>query len=101
MGGSAPQAMLPQNTALEKEIRIAEFRANEFMGSLLVPRDRLVELAVARAPDCDVGIDREGCLSDELHAATPRLVEQGTFGFLDMENLQQNNRGQTTVFRRE
>jgi len=42
---------LPQNTALEKEIRIAEFRANEFMGSLLVPRDRLVELAVARAPD--------------------------------------------------
>ncbi len=79
---------LPQNTALEKEIRIAEFRANEFMGSLLVPRDRLVELAVARAADFDVGIDRDGGLSDELHAATPRLVEQGTFGFLGMENLQ-------------
>lgn len=78
---------LPQNTALEKEIRIAEFRANEFMGSLLVPRDRLVELAVARAPDFDVGIERDGGLSDELHAATPRLVEQGTFGFVGMENL--------------
>lgn len=79
---------LPQNTALEKEVRIAEFRANEFMGSLLVPRDRLVELAVARAPDFDVGIERDGGLSDELHAATPRLVEQGTFGFVGMENLQ-------------
>jgi hypothetical protein len=78
----------PQNTALEKEIRIAEFRANEFMGSLLVPRDRLVELAVARAPDFDVGIERAGGLSDELHAATPRLVEQGTFGFVGMESLQ-------------
>lgn len=79
---------LPQNTTLEKEIRIAEFRANEFMGSLLVPRDRLVELAVARAPDFDVGIERDDGLSAELLAATPRLVEQGTFGFLDMENLQ-------------
>lgn len=78
---------LPQNTALEKEIRIAEFRANEFMGSLLVPRDRLVELAVARAPDFDVGIERAGGLSDELYAATPRLVEQGPFGFVGMENL--------------
>ena len=77
-----------RHAELEKEIRIAEFRANEFMGSLLVPRDRLVELAVARAPDFDVGIERDGGLSDELHAATPRLVEQGTFGFLDMENLQ-------------
>lgn len=79
---------LPQNTALEKEIRIAEFRANEFMGSLLVPRDRLVELAVARAPDFDVGIERDGGLSDELHAATPRPIEQGAFGFVGMENLQ-------------
>ena len=79
---------LPQNTALEKEIRIAEFRANEFMGSLLVPRDRLVELAVARASDFDVGIERDGGLSEELQAATPRLVEQGTFGFVGMENLQ-------------
>lgn len=79
---------LPQNTALEKEIRIAEFRANEFMGSLLVPRERLVELAVARAADFDVGIERDGGLSDELHAATPRLVERGTFGFVGMDNLQ-------------
>jgi len=79
---------LAQNTALEKEIRIAEFRANEFMGSLLVPRDRLHELAVARAPDFDVGIERNSGLLDELHAATPRLVEQGTFGFVGMENLQ-------------
>jgi hypothetical protein len=81
---------LPQHTALDKETRIAEFRANEFMGSLLVPRDRLVELAVARAPDFDVGVERDGGLSDELHAATPRLVERGTFGFVGMENLQRD-----------
>lgn len=73
---------------VEKEIRIAEFRANEFMGSLLVPRERLVELAVARASDFGVGVNRAGGLSDELQAATPQLVEQGTFGFVRMENLQ-------------
>ena len=32
--------------------------------------------------------ERDGGLSDELHAAAPRLVEQGTFGFVGMENLQ-------------
>jgi len=83
LGAMAP----PPHTALEKETRIAEFRANEFMGSLLVPRDRLLVLAAARAPDFDVGIERGG-LSGELHAATPRLVEQGNFGFIGLENLQ-------------
>ena len=78
---------LPQNTALEKEIRIAEFRANEFMGSLLVPRDRLVELAVARAPDFDVGIERYGGLSDELHAATVLPQKYKTLRFEPRNSL--------------
>ena len=38
----------------EKEKRIAEFRANEFMGSLLVPRRRLVEAVIEMAPKYDV-----------------------------------------------
>ena len=57
---------LPQNTALEKEIRIAEFRANEFMGSLLVPRDRLTTLALALAPEFGVEvIGQFGLLEDK------------------------------------
>ena len=77
-----------RQATFEKEIRIAEFRANEFMGSLLVPRDRLVELAVARAAEFGIGIQHEDGLSDELHAATPRLIEQGDFGCIGMEHLQ-------------
>lgn len=82
---AAPQA---QRSALEKEIRIAEFRANEFMGALLVPRERLVELAVAHAAAFDVGIESDGGLFDELHGAAPRLIEQGRLGFAGMANLQ-------------
>lgn len=82
-----PPAEQRQNAELEKQIRIAEFRANEFMGALLVPRDLLTALAVTCAPDFDVGIVRAGGLSDELQAATPQLVEHGAFGFVGMENL--------------
>ena len=50
---------------LEKEIRIAEFRANEFMGSLLVPRDRLVELALPRAQEFGVEVTCHGGLFED------------------------------------
>lgn len=76
------------NRELDKQTRIAEFRANEFMGALLVPRARLTELATALAPDFDVGLVRPAALSEELQADTLQLVEQDAFGFIGMENLQ-------------
>lgn len=80
---------LPQNSPLEKEIRFAELRANEFMGSLLVPCDRLVELVVDRAPEFDVGIERDAGLFNDLQAPIPRLVQEcvGTQG---MDELQRD-----------
>jgi len=45
--------------------------ASDAMGARVVARGGVVGLAVARAPDFDVGIERAGGLSDELHAATP------------------------------
>lgn len=50
---------------LEKALRIAEFRANEFMGSLLVPRERLMELALAHAPEFGVELNGQGGLLED------------------------------------
>ena len=55
---------------LEKEIRIAEYRANEFMGSLLVPRNRLVELALALAPKFGVEVNGQGGLLEDKPKTT-------------------------------
>jgi len=83
----SPLAEQRQNAEFEKQIRIAEFRANEFMGALLVPRDRLTALAVTWAADFDVGVVRAAGLSDELQATAPQLAEHGAFGFVGIENL--------------
>ncbi|WP_143904263.1 hypothetical protein [Tepidimonas thermarum] len=72
--------------ASDKQRRIAEFRANEFMGSLLVPRQRLVALALERAPHFDVGIEAAGERSD----AGPRLVQRGALGWAGMQRLQRD-----------
>lgn len=84
----APLLKQLRNAEFEKQTRIAEFRANEFMGALLVPRNRLAELGVTHAADFDVRVVRAGSLSDELQAATPQLVAQGTLGLVGIESLQ-------------
>lgn len=72
----------------EKERRIAEFRANEFMGSLLVPRRRLLDAVLEMAPKYDVTlIERPDLLGEESPTAVT-LKADGFFGDFALENLQ-------------
>lgn len=71
-----------------KEKRIAEFRANEFMGSLLVPRRRLIEAVVEMAPKYDVTLVACTDLLEEDAPTTFTVKADGPFGDFDLENLQ-------------
>lgn len=66
----------------------AELRANEFMGSLLVPRPRLVLAVEELAPKHDVTIHRSPSLDPELPGASLSLTADGELGCFDMESLQ-------------
>lgn len=79
---------LPQNTALEKEVRIAEFRANEFMGSLLVPRRQLVEAVMELAPKYDLKLVAHPGLLEEDAPTTFTVKADGPYGDFHLENLQ-------------
>ena len=72
----------------EKEKRIAEFRANEFMGSLLVPRRRLVEAVIEMAPKYDVTLVACPGFLEEEAPTTFTVKADGPFGDFDLENLQ-------------
>ncbi len=63
-------------TSLEREVRFAEMRANEFMGSVLVPRNNLLQAVDELAPQHRVGCLRENFLIDEISAGTPRLIDE-------------------------
>jgi len=76
----------PPQTVLEKAAAFAEFRANEFMGSLLVPRRRLAAMTLQAASEHDVawhtptpildGLPEDTVnLSLALDAASPNLPE--------------------------
>lgn len=71
-----------------KEKRIAEFRANEFMGSLLVPRRRLAEAVVEMAPKYDVTLVAGPDLLDGDAPKTFTIKSSGPLGDFDLENLQ-------------
>lgn len=72
----------------EKELRIAEFRANEFMGSLLVPRNRLIKAVLEMASKYDVTLVAAPSLSDSQMPGAPRLKVAGAMGEFDLESLQ-------------
>lgn len=69
----SPFAQVGQ-TARATEMRIAEFRANEFMGSLLVPRRRLCNALIEMAPDFDVTITSPANLLGEADHLTVKAV---------------------------
>jgi len=79
-----------QNPSLEKATRIAEYRANEFMGSFLVPRKELVALAAERAPGFNIGVKWLKGLNEFLHSGVPLLIERGESGSSDRERLQRD-----------
>jgi hypothetical protein len=76
------------NRQIEREVHFAELRANEFMGSLLVPRQRLAQAVEELAPQHGVTIHRHPSLYPELPDAQLRLTADGDLGLFHMEGLQ-------------
>ncbi len=85
-GGATPSAPIPGHTA--KDLYFAELRANEFMGSLLVPRQRLNLAVEELAPKFGVTIHRSPSLDPELPGQSLHLTADGDLGFFDLECLQ-------------
>ena len=79
-------ASVPGHTS--KELYFAELRANEFMGSLLVPRQRLNLAVEELASKYEVTIRRAPSLDPELPGQSMYLTADGDMGFFDMESLQ-------------
>lgn len=75
-------------TQIEREVYFAELRANEFMGSLLVPRQHLTRAIEDLAPKHGVAIHRSPSLDPELPGTSLRLSADGDIGVFDMECLQ-------------
>ena len=86
--GKQREASEVRNTELERNIHFAELRANEFMGSLLVPRQHLCRAIEAMAPKHGVTIYRSPSLDPELPGTTIRLTVDGDTGLFQIECLQ-------------
>ena len=84
----ASEAAVRGRTDLEKDIHFAELRANEFMGSLLVPRQHLNLAVEELAPQHSVTIYRSLSLDPELPGTSLHLMPEGDLGLYDMECLQ-------------
>lgn len=74
--------------AKRSENYFAELRANEFMGSLLVPRQRLYTAVEEMAPMCNVAIVRGPSLDPEFEGAGITVQSSGAMGFFNLESLQ-------------
>ena len=83
-----PEPSAARNSELVRNVHFAELRANEFMGSLLVPRQHLYRAVETLAPKHGVTIHRSPSLDPELPGTTMRLTADGDIGFFDMECLQ-------------
>ena len=70
------------------EEHFAELRANEFMGSLLVPRQRLNTVVEELAPEHDIKIVRSPSIDPGLPGTSLTLLAEGDFGFFYLEMLQ-------------
>ena len=81
-------SMMVKETNREKEMRIAEYRANEFMGSLLVPRNRLTTAVMELAPKYDVTVIPAPSLLGSDVPGSVTIKAEGTLGTFDLENLQ-------------
>lgn len=83
---ATPSLAIPGHTT--KEEYFAELRANEFMGSLLVPRQRLNLAIEELAPKHGVTIHRSPSLDPDLPGISLHLTADGDIGFFDIECLQ-------------
>lgn len=67
------------------EEHFAELRANEFMGSLLVPRQRMNAAVEELAPKYGITIHRHLSTDPDHPGTALRLTADGDIGFFDME----------------
>lgn len=84
---SKPRPTPVHNTELESSIRFAEFRANEFMGSLLVPRQHLIRAVEALAEQHSVTIVRSPSIDPDFPGMGMTLTAKSSFGFDGMDPL--------------
>jgi len=84
---STPKSAPIQNPELEASIRFAEFRANEFMGSLLVPRHHLMRAVEDLAQQHHVTITRSPSLDPEFPGMGMTLSAKSAFGFDGLDPL--------------
>lgn len=75
------------NTAHEASVRFAEFRANEFMGSLLVPRQHLIRAVEDLAEQHGVTITRGQSIDPDFPGMGMTLTAKRSFGFDGMDPL--------------
>lgn len=75
------------NTAHEASVRFAEFRANEFMGSLLVPRQHLMRAIEVLAEQYSVTIARSPSIDLDFPGMGMTLTAKRSFGFDGMDPL--------------
>ena len=75
------------NTAHEASVRFAEFRANEFMGSLLVPRQHLIRAVEDLAEQYSVTITRVPSIDPDFPGMCKTLTAKSSFGFDGMNPL--------------
>lgn len=68
----------PAQTALATEIHFAELRANEFMGSLLVPRQHLNAAVEELAPHFSIALQRGPSLNSEVPGTSLHLSSNDT-----------------------
>lgn len=89
LGSNAAHGSLASSNDRDRQqaLRFSEFRANEFMGSLLVPRDRVIQAVIELAPKYEVKLEYTG-LADGALAGQPTVRAENVVGFVDMENLQ-------------
>jgi hypothetical protein len=83
---SKSDAITARNTEHDRSIQYAEFRANEFMGSFLVPRQHLYRAVEELASEHEVTIHRSASLDTDLPGTTLRLTADS--GHLAIESLQ-------------
>ena len=75
------------NPAHEANVRFAEFRANEFMGSLLVPRQHLMRAVEVLAEQHSVTITRSPSIDPDFPGMGMTLSAKRSFGFDGMDPL--------------
>lgn len=70
------------------EEHFAELRANEFMGSLLVPRQRIIAAVEELAPQHDITIHRHPSTDPDHPGTALRIKANGDLGVLEMDRFE-------------